>query len=76
VNQNPNFHRLMAVPFRAKDVATENTEFGHPDVAIVLTQVSYYYSGLNDFQLKQCFDCLSQENDPALIYESWFSYDN
>lgn len=26
----PNGRRLMAVPFRAKDVAAERTEFGHP----------------------------------------------
>jgi hypothetical protein len=77
VNQNPYFNRLTAVPFRAKDVAAENTEFGHPDVAIVLTQLSYYYSGLNDFQLKQCFDRLTQqESDPEVIYEDWISYDN
>lgn len=38
-------HRKMAVPFKAKDVAAEMTEFGHPDVAICLTQISYYYSG-------------------------------
>lgn len=37
--------RKMAVPFRAKDVAAELTEFGHPDVAIGFTQLSYYYSG-------------------------------
>lgn len=43
---NENGHRKMAVPFRAKDVAAEMTEFGHPDVAICLTQLSYYYSGL------------------------------
>lgn len=38
--------RKMAIPFRAKDVAAEMTEFGHPDVAICITQLSYYYSGL------------------------------
>lgn len=38
--------RMMAIPFKAKDVAVEMTEFGHPDVAICLTQLSYYYSGL------------------------------
>lgn len=37
--------RKMAIPFKAKDVAAENTEFGHPDVAVCLTQMSYYYSG-------------------------------
>ncbi|CAF4349773.1 unnamed protein product [Rotaria sp. Silwood2] len=74
VNPNPKFNRLMAVPFRAKDVAAENTEFGHPDVALVLTQISYYYSGLSDLQLRQCFDRLSQnENDPKVIYNEWIS---
>lgn len=35
----------MAIPFKAKDIAAEMTEFGHPDVAICFTQLSYYYSG-------------------------------
>lgn len=38
--------RKMAVPFKAKDVAVEMTEFGHPDVAICFTQLCYYYSGI------------------------------
>lgn len=37
--------RQMAVPFKAKDVAAELTEFGHPDVALGFTHLSYYYSG-------------------------------
>lgn len=37
--------RRMAIPFKAKDVAAEMIEFGHPDLAICLTQLSYYYSG-------------------------------
>ena len=41
----------MAVPFRAKDVAADNTEFGHPDIAIGLTQLFYYYDGLTDNQM-------------------------
>ena len=27
----------MAVPYRAKDVAAERAEFGHPDVAMLLS---------------------------------------
>ncbi|UJR11152.1 hypothetical protein I4U23_015333 [Adineta vaga] len=77
INPNPSFHRFMAVPFRAKDVAADRTEFGHPDVALVLTQLSYYYSGLTDSQLKQCFDRLSKrESDPATIYEQWIRYED
>lgn len=37
--------RKMAIPFKAKDKAAEMTEFGHPDVALCFTQLSYYYSG-------------------------------
>jgi hypothetical protein len=76
LNRNPNFKRLMAVPFRAKDVAAENTEFGHPDVAIILTQLAYYYAGLNDAQMLQCFNRLNQnEEDPDMIYSEWISFE-
>ena len=55
VNPSASFNRLMAVPFRAKDVVADRTEFGHPDVALVLTQLSYYYSGLSDEQMTPMF---------------------
>lgn len=47
INKNGT-NKKMAVPFRAKDVPAELDEFGHPDVAIGLTQLSYYYSGLSN----------------------------
>ncbi|CAF3249897.1 unnamed protein product [Rotaria sp. Silwood2] len=72
INPNSYFNRLMAVPFRAKDIIADKTEFGRPDVALVLTQLSYYYSGLNDSQLIQCFVRLSKtESNPASTYEQW-----
>lgn len=36
--------RKMAIPFKAKDLPADS-EFGHTDVAICFTQLSYYYSG-------------------------------
>ncbi|CAF1334201.1 unnamed protein product [Rotaria sordida] len=76
VNPNIYFNRLMAVPFRAKDIVADRTEFGHPDVALVLTHLSYYYSGLNDEQLTQCFNRLiAEETDPASIYDQWILYE-
>lgn len=42
---NANGQRKMAIPFKAKDVPAEMSEFGHPDIAICFTQLSYYYSG-------------------------------
>ena len=46
----PSGRPKMAVPFRAKDVPVERAEYGHPDVAIMLMQLSYYKSGLSDEQ--------------------------
>ncbi|XP_055301272.1 uncharacterized protein LOC129567922 [Sitodiplosis mosellana] len=63
--------RKMAIPFKAKDVAAEMTEFGHPDVAVCLTQMSYYYSGLSDAQLYQVFNILENSPDKADIYAKW-----
>jgi hypothetical protein len=43
-------------------------------VAIVLTQLSYYYSGLNDLQILKCFNRLTEEErDPESIYNEWIS---
>lgn len=62
---------MMAVPYRAKGVPSISAEFGHPDVAIVLTCLSYYYSGLTPDQLRQAFDHLSRESDPDSEYQVW-----
>jgi len=64
-------YRRMAVPFRAKDVASERVEFGHPDIAIILTHLSYYYSGLTDQHLEHVFVLLYLEPDPYSLFESW-----
>ena len=61
----------MAVPFRAKDVAAERTEFGHPDVAIILTQISYYMSGLNEAQMNDVFKHLDNCSYKNEEYERW-----
>lgn len=64
---------LSAVPYRAKGVAAPNAEFGHPDVAIALTCLSYYYTGLSQTQIRQCFELLSKADDPSLEYGAWIS---
>lgn len=64
---------MMAVPYRAKDVPSESSEFGHPDVAITLTCLSYYYQGLNREQLRECFVLLARGNDPSSEYHTWVS---
>jgi hypothetical protein len=62
---------MLAVPFRAKDMPSLRAEFGHPDVAVTLTCLSYYYTGLTQVQLLLCFELLLKQDNPALEYESW-----
>ncbi|KAG2114212.1 uncharacterized protein F5147DRAFT_758921 [Suillus discolor] len=62
---------MLAVPFRAKDMPSLRAEFGHPDVAVTLTSLSYYYAGLTLQQLMLCFELLLKQDNPALEYESW-----
>lgn len=68
---NDKSNKRMAVPFKAKDVAAEMTEFGQPDVAIAFTHLSYYYSGLTDKQLFEAFDRLSNMTNPEVHFDLW-----
>ncbi|KAG2129503.1 uncharacterized protein EDB93DRAFT_118250 [Suillus bovinus] len=62
---------MLAVPFRAKDMPSLRAEFGHPDIAVTLTCLSYYYGGLTLQQLMLCFELLLKQDNPTLEYESW-----
>jgi hypothetical protein len=52
-------------------VPSLRAEFGHPDVAIALTCLSYYYGGLSKDQMLQCFDLLVKLDDPDGEYDQW-----
>ena len=62
---------ILAVPYRAKDVPAPNTQFGHPDLTIILTCLSYYYAGLSKEQLRASFEILLDEDDPLTEYALW-----
>ncbi|KAJ6561052.1 hypothetical protein DFH09DRAFT_921131 [Mycena vulgaris] len=62
---------MLAVPYRAKDSPAPRAEFGHPDMIIVLTCLSYYYGGLSDDQLNTSFALLLNSDNPAIRYEHW-----
>ena len=62
---------MLAVPYRAKDVPAPNTQFGHPDITIILTCLSYYYTGLSEEQLRASFEMLLDEDDPSTEYALW-----
>lgn len=70
--QHPN-RCLVAVPYRAKGVPAATAEFGHPDVTIALTCLTYYYSGMSDHQLRLCFELLQKADDPSFEYQNWIS---
>ncbi|CAI7605762.1 unnamed protein product [Penicillium glandicola] len=65
---------LMAVPYRAKGIPSESAEFGHPDVAVTLTCLSYYYEGLTKEKLRDCFKVLAKENDPSTEFQNWVAH--
>lgn len=64
---------MLAVPYRAKDSPSGQSEFSHPDVAITLTCLSYYYGGLNEAQLEIAFRVLLKTDNPTLEYEKWWN---
>lgn len=61
----------MAVPYRAKGIPAQNSEFGHPDVAVLLTCLSYYYTGLTMAQVEDCFRLLLKDTNAEDIYRGW-----
>ena len=61
----------VAVPFRSKGIPSDQAEFGHPDVSIVLTCLSFYYSGLDPPQFQQALADLLRSDEPLSEYESW-----
>jgi hypothetical protein len=63
----------VAVPFEAKGVPSEQSEFGQPDVAILFTCLAFYYSGLSLSQFRQGLQHVLQSDDPATQYERWTS---
>eukprot|EP00048_Salpingoeca_helianthica_P012705 m.186464 g.186464 ORF g.186464 m.186464 type:complete len:3511 (+) comp15410_c1_seq4:293-10825(+) len=64
---------LLAVPYRAKDVAADNTEFGHPDTSLLLTMLAYYWTGLTDDNIDMLLHTLSTEAAKDSIFEQWIN---
>ena len=58
----------IAVPFVAKGVPSENAEFGHPDVSIILTVLAFYYGGISRKQLQECLEVVLGLDDPNYEY--------
>lgn len=59
----------IAVPFNAKGVPSDQSEWGHPDVAILFTVLAHYYSGLSLEQVHQSLTLVARSDDPARAYQ-------
>ncbi|KAL6891856.1 hypothetical protein GGI43DRAFT_200758 [Trichoderma evansii] len=59
----------VAVPYMAKGVPSELSEYGHPDVAIMLTCLSFYSAGLSYEQFRQAVKHVLDSEDAAFEYE-------
>ncbi|TLD21229.1 hypothetical protein PspLS_09304 [Pyricularia sp. CBS 133598] len=55
----------IAVPFYAKGVPSDQSEWGHQDIAILFTCLAFYYTGVNPTQLSQALKHLL--NAPAQV---------
>ena len=68
--------KRLAVPYRASNTPSERSEFGHPDCAILLTLLSYFYDGLSPTELKQAFQSLlaCDESIQESHYDVWFKW--
>jgi len=66
--------KFLAVPFHAADVPSERAEFGHPDCALVYTQLAYYYQGIPESAFLQALDTLLTMGQSAQnsLYSKWF----
>jgi hypothetical protein len=62
---------MLAVPYHAKDTPSPRAEFSHPDTAIILTCLSYYYSSLSDQELRDSFEALLNIDNAQEEYASW-----
>jgi len=59
----------IAVPFHAKGVPSPTADWGHPDVLLILTVLSFYFQGLHLLQLKQSLELVLRSDDPGSEYD-------
>ncbi|KAK4153830.1 hypothetical protein C8A00DRAFT_43330 [Chaetomidium leptoderma] len=61
----------VAVPYHAKGVPSEQSEWGHPDVAILFTCLVFYYDGIDEGQLRLALTRVLKSDDPSTEYDKW-----
>jgi hypothetical protein len=61
----------VAVPFHAKGIPSNLAEWGHVDVSLLFTCLSFYYQGLSQDQLRKSLEQILKSDDPAREFEEW-----
>lgn len=61
----------LAVPYMSKDIPKPRAEFSHPESIIVMTYLSYYYSGLSTQNLFHCLEHMQHSEDGDEEYNRW-----
>lgn len=51
----------------------KSTEFGHVDVAILFTLLSYYYSDLSDEQIESAITSIAEKLNPTDEYNKYLA---
>lgn len=71
--RSPTARKKLAVPFRAAHTPSERSEFAQPDVALLLSHISYYADGLSLPQFEQALHALLSMGDNAKrdYYRGW-----
>ena len=67
---------MLAIPYEAADVPSKRNDYAHPDVAILLTYLAYYNTGMSKKDFEDCLNRLFQstddnENGRREIYDEW-----
>ncbi|RKF57979.1 putative p-loop containing nucleoside triphosphate hydrolase [Erysiphe neolycopersici] len=60
----------IAVPYHAKGCPSNKSEWGHPDVAIILTCLAFYYEGMKLEQFYKTLKHVHQTDDPIRVYNN------
>ncbi|KAK5382430.1 hypothetical protein LTR20_005937 [Exophiala xenobiotica] len=67
---------LSAVPYRAKSIPSPSAEFAQPEMMIVLTALSWLYTGVEREDLRRCIVVLLKSSDPSHEYTTWVRESN
>lgn len=67
--------KRLAIPFRASNTPAERSEFQQPDLAITLTNLSYYYDGISSEELREALVVLLGMAQGAQVgyYTRWLA---